>query len=69
MYNKDLAYISLMLETLEKIFRYTSDLKNAIDFENDIKSFDATLMNFVVLGEIVSKLSSELKEKNNKINW
>ncbi|MFO7922212.1 MAG: hypothetical protein R6U58_00795 [Bacteroidales bacterium] len=50
MYNKDLAYISLMLETLEKIFRYTSDLKNAIDFENDIKSFDATLMNFVVLG-------------------
>ncbi len=69
MCDKDLAYIRLMLETLEKIFSYTSSLKSAEEFENDIKSFDATLMNFVVLGEIVSKLSTEIKEKNDNINW
>ena len=69
MCDKDLAYIRLMLETLEKILRYTSGLKSAEEFENDIKSFDATLMNFVVLGEIVSKLSTDIKEKHNNINW
>ena len=69
MCDKDLAYIRLMLETLEKIFSYTSGLKSAEEFENDIKSFDATLMNFVVLGEIVSKLSTDIKEKHNNINW
>jgi uncharacterized protein with HEPN domain len=49
---KDLAIITLMLETIDKIMSYTADLSNCDDFENDVESFDATIMNFIVLGEI-----------------
>ncbi|MEA2042242.1 MAG: hypothetical protein U9N85_06780 [Bacteroidota bacterium] len=50
MHNKDYTIVRLMLETVEKIFKYTSDLKTADDFENDTESFDAVMMNFIVLG-------------------
>jgi len=69
MFEKDFAIIHLMLETLEKIFAYTSDMKNDIDFENDKESFDATLMNFIVLGESITKLSDDFKNKYNHIDW
>ncbi len=31
--------------------------------------FDAVMMNFIVIGEIVGRLSGEFKEKYNQINW
>ncbi len=37
-------------------------------FEND-RDFDATMMNFIVLGEEVGKLSDDYKLKNTQINW
>jgi uncharacterized protein with HEPN domain len=58
-----------MLETIDKILKYTSDLKNANDFENDTESFDATIMNFIVLGESVSKLTNTFKDKYPEIEW
>lgn len=69
MYNKDRAILQLMLETVNKIFRFTSDLNNSDEFENDIESFDATIMNFIVLGESISKLSNAIKETHSHINW
>ncbi len=61
--------LSLMLENIEKIFRYTEHLSTVSDFENDTKSFDATLMNFIALGESSSKLSTEFKDRNVHIDW
>lgn len=69
MYSKDQAIIQLMLETIEKIFRYTGNINNADEFENDSKSFDATIMNFIALGESVSKLSDDFKDKHLHIEW
>jgi uncharacterized protein with HEPN domain len=66
---KDLAIVSLMLETIEKIMTYTADLSNCNDFERDVESFDATIMNFIVLGEIVGKLSENFREKHPGIDW
>jgi uncharacterized protein with HEPN domain len=66
---KDLAIVSLMLETIDKIMIYTADLSTCSDFEKDIESFDATIMNFIVLGEIVGKLSEDFREKNVGIDW
>lgn len=68
-FEKDFAIIYLMLETLEKIFAFTSDMKNDKDFENDKGSFDATLMNFIVLGESINKLSDDFMSKYNHIDW
>ncbi len=69
MYNKDLTIVLLMLETIERIFRYTQELKSVVDFENDNKSFDATLMNFIALGESISKLSDDFKSQHSDIDW
>ncbi len=48
-------------------FLYT--VANADEFFADEKTFDAVLMNFVVIGESVAKLSDELKETYPDIPW
>ncbi len=69
MYDKDYTILRLMHETVGKIFNYTSDLKTAVDFENDAESFDAVVMNFIVLGESVSKLTDTFKDNHTEIDW
>ncbi len=69
MYKKDEIIIFLMLQTIDKIFEYSSGFSNADDFVKDGKSFDAVMMNFVVLGETVSKLSENCKKKNSQVIW
>jgi len=69
MLEKDRALIRLMLETTEKIFQFTSDMDDSAAFEKDVESFDATIMNFIVLGETVGKLSNDLKEKHGEFDW
>ncbi|MEA1987407.1 MAG: HepT-like ribonuclease domain-containing protein [Candidatus Marinimicrobia bacterium] len=69
MYNKDETIILMMLDIIEKIFRYTSELSNPKKFFSNEKTFDATMMNFIALGEIISKISNEFKETNNDIDW
>ncbi|MBN2890323.1 MAG: DUF86 domain-containing protein [Bacteroidales bacterium] len=69
MFEKELAIIELLLESVEKIENYTKDFNNSVEFEKDTKSFDACLMNFIAIGESVGKLSEEFKENNNNINW
>ena len=65
----DRPIILMMLETIEKIILFTSDLKDELDFEMDIESFDTTIMNFIVLGEAVNKLSDEFREQQSDIDW
>ena len=69
MLGKDEAILRLMSNTIDKILRYTSDLTNADAFEADVESFDATIMNFIVLGESVGKLSEAFKELHAHIDW
>ncbi len=69
MYNKEYTIVRLLIETVDKIFKYTSDLKNADEFEYDCESFDATAMNFIILGESISKLSENFKNKYPTIEW
>jgi uncharacterized protein with HEPN domain len=69
MLNKDYYILLSIQETLEKILKYGSAYSNAEDlYEND-RDFDATMMNFIVLGEQVGKLTDEIKQQNGQINW
>ena len=68
--HKDFACLLNMLDSCEKIHRYSSKYNNADDFYNDAIAFDASLMNFIVLGEMVEKLSDEfIHHYDNDINW
>lgn len=58
-----------MLQTVERILEYTKDFDNPDDFAADYKTFDATLMNFVALGETVGKLSVQFRDNIENIEW
>ena len=58
-----------MLDCIDKIKQYSSSFTSADAFWEENKAFDATLMNFIVIGEMVDKLSEDLKDASNEIDW
>ena len=68
--HKDFSCVLNILESIKKIQEYSSNYQNADDFYSDSKSFDAVMMNFVVIGEMADKLSDKfIEETNDKIDW
>ncbi len=64
-----LFYLEDLLASIKKIEQYSSDFCNAEEFYHDSKSFDATMMQFVVIGETISRMDEEFKKKQNHIPW
>jgi len=58
-----------LFEAIDKIKLYSQDFSAADKFYHDQKSFDATMMQFVVIGEIISRLDENFKKSNNQIPW
>ena len=69
MLNKDLYLLLSMAETVDKIILFSSPYQSAEEFYNNVRDFDAAMMNFILIGETVGKLSDYLKENNPIINW
>lgn len=67
----DLMYLLNILESIEKIILYSKDCSDAeIFYElNDQLNFNASLNLFINIGENVSKISDELKQKYSSIDW
>jgi len=61
--------ILYILESIEKIERYTSTYTNADDLYHNERDFDATMMQFVVIGEMISKLDEKFKEEYSIVPW
>ena len=59
-----------MIDAIDKIKQYSSGFDSANDFIEKNQAFDASLMNFIVIGEMVEKLSDDLIDATeNKIDW
>lgn len=58
-----------LLEAIDKIKLYSQDFNDADTFYHDQKSFDATMMQFIVIGEIISRLDENFKKLHNQIPW
>ena len=69
MLTKDQLCLESILEAIDRIIEYTSSINTADDFNNDYRNFDATMMNFVVIGEMIDKISDEFKRKHSEIEW
>jgi uncharacterized protein with HEPN domain len=69
MHTKDSYLLLSILETIGKIERFTSEYSTAETFYENDRDFDAVMMNFIVIGEVVGKLSDEVKNQNSHINW
>lgn len=69
MLTKDYHCLEAILEAIEKIFEYTSEHRSADELNDDYRNFDATMMNFIVIGEMAGKLSDEFKNNHPQIEW
>jgi uncharacterized protein with HEPN domain len=69
MYKKDEAILLIMLEAIDKILEFSSLYSNPRDFANDYLRFDATMMNFIIIGEMVGKLSEDIKQTHQEMQW
>ena len=69
MLTKDQHCLESILEAIDRIIEYTSVINTADDFDKDYRNFDATMMNFVVIGELIDKISDEFKKKHPEIEW
>ena len=58
-----------IIEAIDKIELYTKEFDDSEMFYYDQKSFDATMMQFIIIGEMISKLDEDFKEKNSNIPW
>jgi uncharacterized protein with HEPN domain len=69
MFEKDKLNILSALEAVNKISLYSKDYYNADDFYKNQRDFDAVMMNFIIIGEMVVRLSDDFTEKYNHIDW
>ena len=69
MLTKDHHCLETLIEAIDRIIEYTSGFNSADDFNKDYRNFDATMMNFVVIGEMADKISDEFKKSHPKIEW
>ena len=69
MLTKDHHCLESIIEAVDRIVEYTSGFNSADDFNNDYRNFDATMMNFVVIGEMVDKISDDFKNGHDNIEW
>ena len=63
------ANLKNIIFAIDKIKNYTSEFEDADGFYNNQKSFDAVLMQFIVIGEAVSRLDEAFKEETSYIPW
>jgi uncharacterized protein with HEPN domain len=69
MSKKDKANLLAIVDSIDKILTYLQGIDNAVQFYKNSVVFDATLMNFVVIGEMVDRLSTSLKEQEPDMDW
>jgi len=67
--SKTVFNLQALIESIEKIEVYSKDFEDGDDFYHDTKSFDATMMQFVIIGEIINRLDDEYKEQHSEIPW
>jgi uncharacterized protein with HEPN domain len=66
---KDHIALLAILEAIEKIQKISAPIKSPEKLEADFIAFDACLMNFIVIGEMVLRLSDTLMGKYKEVEW
>jgi len=69
MFDKQRAILSNILISINNIEEFTQAFSNASEFNDNIALFDATIMNFIIIGEMTSKLGDDIKDKYTYIDW
>lgn len=65
----ELDKIKTIYEAVNKILEFTKGMKSELELTSHIMAWDAVKMNLVVIYETDLKISSEIKEKYNSVEW
>ena len=57
------------LYAIGHILEYVEDVRSLDDLISDSRTYDAVMMNFILIGESCSRMSDDLKDKLPKIDW
>ncbi len=66
--SRDSSYISDLIESAELIMEYISNISYENYYSNSILQ-DAIIRRLTIIGEVVNRLSDELKDNNPNIPW
>ena len=69
MSDKDSHSFQTILDAISKIIQFTKPFSDPDSFFHDVKTFDAVMMNFIVIGEMVDRISKIAKDDNPQIEW
>lgn len=67
--SNDILALKTIVEPIDKIDLYSHSNNTADDFYHDTKSFDATMIHFINIGEMIDRLSINIKDANPIIPW
>jgi len=69
MRREDKHAIEECLYAINHIFEYMEDIETLEDLIADSKTYDAVLMNFIIIGESSSRIKEEIKDKLPDTDW
>ena len=69
MWEKDILNLENMLDAIRKIEEYTEPFQDADEFFEHQINFDAAMMNFVIICEMVERLSDEFRLRYIQVEW
>jgi len=69
MSEKDRLNIISMLDAIDKVLEYSADYQNADEFNEHQRDFDAAMMNFIIIGEMVGRFSERFIKEHPHIEW
>ena len=69
MSRKDRGSLLAVLDSINKILEYVKGIPSAKEYFRSQLIFDATLMNFINIGEMSGRVSPELRARHPEIDW
>src|SRR5258708_1298366 len=66
--NRDKIYLERIIESINRAERFIADASFA-DFNKNAMMFDATLMQLINIGEMISHLSVDFQERYDHLPW
>lgn len=69
MLDKDKANLEDCIYAISHIEEYTQNIFSADDLFADTKTYDAVLMNFVIIAEACKRMSEDIQQRNSDIPW
>ena len=69
MFEKEKYNLLAILESITKIQNYSCSFSDADDFFSNERDFDAVLMNFIIIGEMVMRMSDEFISNYDNVDW